>query len=265
MSKASEAGRSFLAGVLAKVPEDKRAQVEAVLTESEDALVVLGSGALAQSDINKKYSELQTAQDALETARAEIDETHTKQSDWWRANEPKVKAYDATKAELDKLKAGGKVEVGTSGSPSLEDLRKEFDDRFLSLQREGVGVMAFMTDLGVKHFREFGTEPDMQSLLADKNLGKPLPDGRVYSLVQAYEAKYGEQIKARAEKSEKDRIDKLVDEGIRERMKGQPQPFPLRDSAPSVLDVLESSTDKPEAHTVDTASALYETLQAARG
>lgn len=267
MSKASDAGKSFLAGVFAKLPEAVRGQAEAAFAaaEAEAALEVIGTGALAQPEINRKFDELKSAQEALEAKQAEVDETYTKQVKWWETNEAKAKGYDQLKPEYDKLKAGGGNVGDKTENPSVEELRKEFNDRFLSLQQEGVGVMAFMSDLAVRHFAEFGEKPDMTSLLNDKNLGKPMPDGRTYGLVQAYETKYGEQIKARHEKEEKSRIDKLVEERYAERMKGQPQPFPLRDSAPSVLDVLESSTDKPDAHTVDTATDLYEKLQSARG
>lgn len=266
MSKASEAGKVFMAGVVAKVPEERRAQAEAaaaVIMESEEALVVLGSGALAQADINRKYAELDTLKEDLDAKIAESLETHTKQTSWWDTNQTKLKEFDTVKAERDRLKAGGGTNVPDPNAPSADDLRKEFNDRITSLQTEGVGVMAFMADLAVRHYAEFQERPDMTALLNDKNLGKPMGDGRTYSLVNAYETKYGEQIKARNQKSEDDRINKLADERVKERMKGMSQPFPLRD-APSVLDVLENTADKPENHTVDSAASLYETLQAAR-
>jgi hypothetical protein len=266
-SNAHKAGSSFAAGVLAKLPEAQRAQVEAILSSDDavEALEVLGTGALAQPDYNRRLEELREKTAALDAKQAEVEETFTKQTDWWNSTKDKVQEYDRIKPEYDTLKSGGTRMPANGQPPQLDDLKKEFDEKLSQLSLQGVGLMAFMTTLGVKHFREFGEEPDMPALLADKNLGKPMPDGRTYGVVQAYETKYGEQIKARAAKAEDDRISKLVDERFRERMKSADQPFPMRGSNPSVLDVLESATDKPEAHTVDTATALYETLTAARG
>ena len=266
MSKASEAGKAFMAGVLAKLPESVRGQAEALFTsaDAESALEVIGTGALAQPEINRKLDELRTAQNNLDQMQREADAVYQQQTDWWAKNQPKVEEFDRLKPEYDRLKAG-KPSM-TLDTKVVEDLRKEFGESLSRLQTEGANVMAFMTTLGVKHFREFGTEPDLQSLLTDKQLGKPMPDGRTYGLVHAYEAKYGEQIKARATKAEDDRIGKLVEERLAERMKTiTSQPFPLRNQAPSALDILETTTDSPDKHTVDSATALYEQLQAARG
>jgi hypothetical protein len=121
--------------------------------------------------------------------------------------------------------------------------------------------MAYMTELGLKHFAEFGEKIDMTALLAD--VGKH--NSPTYGLPDAYMAKYGEQIKARAQKAKDEEINKLVEERFRERVKAEGQPFPLRNQAPSALDALEHPTDKPATHDVETATALYEQLQAARG
>lgn len=274
MSKASDTGKSFMAGVFAKLPESVRAQVETAfnMVEAEQALEIIGAGALARPEINKKFDELKVAQDKLAADQQAAEEFAERQKVWWDTHEPKVREYDRVIAENAALKAGsgtgGTGGTGNghgAGAPSVEDLKKEFDEKLALLQREGLGVMAYMSSLSAKHLKEFGEEPDMTALLADTNLGKPMPDGRIYGLVQAYATKYEAQIKARAEKAETARIDKLVEERFAERMKGMAHPFPLRDAAPSVLDVLESTTDKSENHTVDSATALYEQLQSARG
>ena len=57
---AFEDGSSFLAGVLAKVPEDLRAQVKAAFErpEAKDAVTLLGDGVLARSDYSKHMDQL---------------------------------------------------------------------------------------------------------------------------------------------------------------------------------------------------------------
>jgi hypothetical protein len=268
MSKASDAGKSFLAGVFAKLPESLRSSVESAFAaaDAESALEVIGTGALAQPEISRRLDELRSQQDELEAKRAESERIYQQQAEWWKANEPKVKAYDQIKPEYDRLKTGG-TGVTTTGNtgPSAEDLRKEFEAKLAELQSDGMNVMGFMTTLGVQHFKDFGELINWSELRSDRHLGKPMPDGRTYGLQQAYEAKYGEQITARRQKAEAERIDKLVEERWKERMKSSDQPFPLRNQAPSVLDVLENATDGPEKHTLDTAASLYEQLAAQRG
>jgi hypothetical protein len=267
MSKASDTGKSFLAGVLAKLPESVRAQAESIFTsaDAEQALEVIGTGALAQPEINRRLDELRTQTEAIEAKRAETEAIYQQQDAWWKANEPKVKAYDQLKPEYDRLKTGGSVTDTKGNGATNDDLRKEFDARLAELQTDGMNVMSFMTTLGVQHYKDFGELINWTDLRSDRNLGKPMPDGRTYGLQQAYEAKYGEQITARRQKAETERIEKLVEERYKERLKSSDQPFPLRNQAPSVLDVLETTTDAPEKHTLDTAAALYEQLAAQRG
>ena len=265
MSKASDAGKSFLAGVLAKLPENLRTQAETALlsAEAESALEVLGTGALGQSEINRKFDELRSTTEALDQEKARLEAIHGEQTRWWTANEPKIREYDTIKPEYDRLKEGKVADPINPTADQLTAMRKELNDQLVQVQREGVNLMAFMQTLGLKHYREFGEEPDLQGMLADRKIGTPLGDGRTYGLTEAYAAKYGDQVKARAQKAEDDRINKLADERVAERMKGMQQPFPLRNQA-SVLDALEAPETAPK-HDLESATALYEQLQAARG
>jgi hypothetical protein len=257
MSKASEAGKAFLAGVLAKVPEALRAQVETALTDptAEDALVVLGTGALAQSDINKKY-------DDLKAKEAQITEDYNKLNGWFETNKAKLEEYDTLKAkggQPDPPKPGATIDT----SKFLD--RDEFAKTMQQEQMAAANYLGLQNVLTLSHYNDFKEILDTRELLADKRLGSQLPDGRVFGLKDAYEAKYSEKLAERDKAREADRIKKLVDEQVAERMKGQAAtPYPIK-GAPSPLDVLDpTSQQKPEQFDVNSAVAEYQRLQEAR-
>jgi hypothetical protein len=259
MSKASEAGKAFLAGVLAKVPEALRAQVETALTDptAEEALVVLGTGALAQSDINKKY-------DDLKAKETQLTEDYTKLNTWYETNASKLAEYDTLKANKgnggDPPKPGAPPPVDTS---KFLD-RETFEQTMRQEQLAAANFLGLQSALTLSHYKDFGEVIDTRELLADKRLGSQMPDGRVFGLKDAYDAKYADKIAARDKQREDDRINKLVDAQVSERMKGQAAPYPIK-GAPSPLDVLDpTSQQKPEQFDVNSAVVEYERLQAAR-
>ena len=106
----------------------------------------------------------------------------------------------------------------------------------------------------------------MTELVANPKLGKPVygQPGRVYSLQDAYQEKYGERLQAKYKEAEDKRINDEVEKRLGERIKQttSTHPFPLRAES-SPLDVL-STKDGPAAHTLDSAVAEYERLVAAK-
>jgi hypothetical protein len=107
----------------------------------------------------------------------------------------------------------------------------------------------------------------MTELVANPKLGKPVygDPSRVFSLQDAYIEKYGERLTAKHKEIEDKRFNDEVDRRLQERLKAttSTHPFPLRAES-SPLDVL-STKEGPAAHTLDSAVAEYERLQAARG
>ncbi len=280
---AFEEGSSFLAGVLAKVPEALRAQVKEAFekAEAKDAVTLIGDSVLARSDYSRKMDDLRKQDTALKDQLAAATDLYERNQAWYRTNEAALKDYPTMRAELDRLKAGGGNGTGdTNGDghapSSAAELKKLVEDTLASAldttladrERGYVDVVAFMQDTGFTHHQTFGTPLNMRELVAHPKLGRPVSGqpGRVFSLQDAYHEKYGEQIAVK----QKEAHDKLIETEVQtrlaeERKKHIDQPFPLRGGpGPSVLDVLDTK-EGPAAHTLDSAVATYEQLQAGRG
>src|SRR5215510_3070249 len=92
---AFEEGSSFVAGVLAKLPESLRAQVKDALEkpEAKDAVVLLGDGVLARADYSKHM-------DLLKAKETDLTSKWEELNDWYRANEAALKEYPTLKAQL---------------------------------------------------------------------------------------------------------------------------------------------------------------------
>lgn len=252
---AKESGEMFLAGVLAKIPEDQRAQVEAAL-RAEAVLTHLGDGVLARSD----YS---THMDALRTKETDLQSKFTELNDWWTANEAALREYKVIKPEYETLKTGTKT---TTTTTTAEDQRKVAMDVVNEAGREYVSVSAWIAAKAVEHLHRFAEPLDTMALVANPKLGKPIPGqpDRVFSLQDAYTEAYGERVTAKLQEAETARITKLVEDRLtEERKKFTSHPFPLASESVLPIDTL-SDPNRPK-HTVDSAIALYEQLQSGRG
>ncbi len=279
---AFEEGSSFLAGVLAKVPEALRAQVKAAFEtpDAKDAVTLLGDGVLARSDYSKRMDQLSAQDKDLKDKLVAATDLYDRNQTWYRTNEAALKEYPTLKSELDRLKAGGGTGDGNGDgggdhrSAPLD--RKTIEETIASLldtslaerERGYVDVVAFMQDTGFTHHQTFGSPLNMRELVANPKLGKPIlgQPGRVFSLQDAYQEKYGEQLVAKQKEVHDKQIEDEVQKRlVEERKKLIDQPFPLRGGpGPSVLDVLDTK-EGSAAHTLDAAVAAYEQLQAGRG
>lgn len=250
MSKAIDAGKAFLAGVLAKLPENVRGQVETAFNDPQaaDALTVIGSGALAQSDINRKYQEIQTQQTELDAAIAQAQADYQKNVDWFEKNN----------AELARLKALADGTQPPTPAPapapasgiSKDDLEKYLAER----DRSYASVLGLTTTLATQHYKDFGEVLDGNALIAYAEKNRQ-------SLGDAYRNLFAEKIKAKADAEEQARINKQVEERVADALKKQAgQPFPLKNGEASALDVLELK-EKPE---LPDPVAEYNRLQSLR-
>jgi hypothetical protein len=258
MSKATDSAKEFLAGVFAKLPAEKRAQVEEVLlsADAEAALTIVGEGVLGRAENTRIAQELQQKEQTVNTFKQELDQ-------WYAANEPKLKEFDQIKPEFDRLKAGDTIRVKPNGEGSMNE--KQVQDLIAAATADAVPAMALMTELSVDHFQKFGEKVDMRAMLADPKLGKPQSNGSIYGLVDAYQTKYGEKLTAKATEAENARVEKIVSERLQAKLAANPQiPYPVRPGG-SPLDLIEEGKDPASLHTVDTATAEYERLQASRG
>jgi hypothetical protein len=261
---AFESGQSFLAGVLAKLPQEQQAQARAIFeaAEAKDAVVLLGDGALARSDYSRSMDSLREKEQAL-------NEYYVRLDGWYSENK---QALDATRST-----GGGDptppreqppAQPAAGGNLALtqDDIRRIANDAINEAGRDYIAVSAFLATQGARHSHLFGEPLDMTELVANPKLGKPIygQPGRVYSLQDAYLERYGERIQKKQQEAEDKRINDEVDKRLSERIKqtSSGHPFPLRQES-SPLDVLQTK-DGPSVHTLDSAVAEYERLVAAK-
>ena len=271
MSKATDAGKSFLAGVLAKLPAEARPQAEAIFAAAgaEGALELLGTGALGQADINRKYDELRAEQTKLETTKAELDERKTTLDGWWNANKAALEEYVEIKPKYDELaaKGGGNVDPNKPVPPSA-DLEKRLAAELEARDRAFAAAMAMVVPLSARHQMMFNEVLEVQELMADPKLGTVIDQatGKRYGLQEAYDTKHGTRVAEKREAAHKDQIEKEVQKRLQEERAKLPQqmPYPLRDPSPSPLDALTATDRKTSDYSVDSAVETYNRLSEAR-
>jgi hypothetical protein len=256
---AFESGQSFLAGVLAKLPQEQQAQAKAIFdaAEAKDAVTLIGDSTLARSDYSRSM-------DQMREKEAALNEYYTRLDGWYTDN----------KAALDEARASGRPDPAPTPQPtpapsgmiSSDEIRRIANEAINEAGRDYIAVTAFLTTQGARHSHMFGEPLDMTELVANPKLGKPIlgQPGRVYSLQDAYHEKYGERIATRNKEAEDKRINDEVEKRLGERIKQttSTHPFPLRQES-SPLDVLQTK-DGPAVHTLDSAVAEYERLVAAK-
>jgi len=255
---AFESGQSFLAGVLAKLPQEQQAQARSIFeaAEAKDAVTLIGDSTLARSDYSRSM-------DTLREKEAALNEYYTKLDGW----------YGENKALLEQARTGGGPDpapdpapAGAGGMISASEARRIAEEAVNEAGRDYIAVTAFLTTQGGRHAHMFNEPLDMNELVANPKLGKPVigQPGRVYSLQDAYNEKYGDRLRAKHQEQEDKRINDEVEKRLGERIKQSTSthPFPLRAES-SPLDVL-STKDGVAAHTLDSAVAEYERLVAAK-
>lgn len=254
MSKALDSGKSFLDAVLAKLPESLRADAAKAFAapEAAEALTTLGDGVLARSDYSRSMDELKTQQEALAS-------DYEKLNTWYDQNKERLGKVTTLEAEIARLQGNPPPKPDDKKEPPVSGLTKEEVAQILEDRDKGyAGVLALTTSLATKHLRDFNEVLDVNALIDHATKNK-------VDLKMAYETVHKDQLAAKAKAEEDARINKEVETRLADRLKGQPLPYPVRGSSPSVLDILDNKQDSPANHTLDTAVAEYDRLQAARG
>jgi len=265
---AYESGQAFIASVLAKLPEAQREAARVIFeaADAKDAVTVLGDGTLARSDYSRSM-------DAMREKETQLNDHYTRLNDWYTVNKD---ALEAAKTARDgDLKtpannvvdpARGKEDLQTPATFTLDDVRRIADEAVNTAGKDYIAVSAFIANQASRHLALFGEPLDALEIAQNPKVGRPIAGqpGRIFSLQDAYLEKYGERLQEKYKAAEEKRFNDEVDRRLAERQKqNTSHPFPLR-SESSPLDVL-STKDGPAQHTLDTAVAEYERLQAARG
>jgi hypothetical protein len=260
---AFESGQSFLAGVLAKLPESQRAQAEAIFNDAaaKEAVTLVGDGALGRSDYSRHMDDLREKEQSL-------TEYYTRLDGWYKDNQGALEAARSggrqPAADPNPQPNGnGHTQPNSTLDPAA--IRRIAEEAINEAGRDYIAVSAFLTTQGAWHSHVFGEPLDMTELVQNPKLGRPIvgQPGRVFSLQDAYQEKYGDRIGAKNKELEEKRFNDEVDKRLLARTSASAsQPFPLR-SESSPLDVL-STKDGTAAHTLDSAVAEYERLVAAK-
>lgn len=264
---AYESGQSLLAGVLAKLPESARAQAKAIFeaAEAKDAVTLIGDSGLARSDYSKNMDDLKLKEDATAARLAELES-------WYGVNKNALDEYVQIKPKYDTLAAGSGTPNPNPPTPKPplaydpEDARRIAAEVVDGAGRDYINISAWMAAKSVDHLHKFGEPPDVMALVQNPKLGKPVAGqpGRVFSLEDAYNEKYHEQVAAKTKEVHDKQIETEVQKRLaEERSKHPGHPFPLRSEA-SVLDVLKDTNNNPSSYTVDSAVAEYDRLQSQR-
>lgn len=261
-TKALDAGKAFIDGILAKLPENLRdaAKTALLAPEATDALTFAGEGALARADYSRQMDAIRQKEEAITTDYERLNAWYTtKQEDL---------------AELDQYRTGKKTPAGApperttqptapdlSGVVKVEDFTRTMQEQQLS----AANYLALQNTLTMQHYDRFKEVIDARELLKDPSLGKQKSDGATYGLIDAYQTKYAEKLAAYTAEQETKRVNQLVEAQVAERLKSLPQAqaFPLR-SQPSALDLLDTPEFKPEQFTAQAAADEYARLQQQR-
>jgi hypothetical protein len=258
---AFESGQSFLAGVLAKLPAEQRAQAQAIFNaaEAKEAVTVLGDGALARSDYSRSM-------DGIREKEQVLNEYYTRLDGWYAENKAALDGKPHEAAAAPAQPAAPAPAAGGNLAFTQEDIRRIANDAVNEAGRDYIAVSAFLATQGARHQHLFNEPLDMTELVASPKLGKPVygQPGRVFSLQDAYTERYGERIQKKQQEAEDKRINDEVNKRLGEKLKdtSSSHPFPLRQES-SPLDVLQTK-DGPAAHTLDSAVAEYERLVSAK-
>jgi len=266
---AFESGQSLMAGVLAKLPEEKRAQAEAIFNDAgaKDAVTLLGDAGLARADYSRSMDGLREKEQALVQYYEQLNT-------WYGDNRSVIDAARAaqqqrpvqTTGQLQQVQPQQALQSPAAATLTADDVRRIAEEGINAAGKDYIAVSAFIASQSAQHQALFHEPLDALELVNNPKLGKPIvgQPGRVFSLQDAYMEKYGQRVQDAQKQAYEKAFNDEVEKRIAERRKNEAtHPFPLR-SESSVLDVLNTK-EGPAVHTLDTAVAEYERLQAARG
>lgn len=253
----TQVGKQFLSEVLANIEEADRAAVEAAFGKSSKAVEALGAGAKRQSEFSRSMDELRASQakltkdaEDLAAAKATVQSTYEKQTEWWEANKAALAAR--TTEENPALTSPKPAEI-----PADVIRRADLDEA----GRGVVGFTAYTIKLALRHAREFpGEELDIQDLA-----NKAAATKGQKTIEDIYQDLYGAKLKEKVDAARTADIQRQVNDGVQAALKAQRSgtPYPLASMAGSPLDVLTTKPDTSQ-YTVDAAADEYNRLVAAK-
>lgn len=236
---------TFLAGILAHVPEADRGKVET-------AIEGLEKDGLRQSDYSKLANEATEAQ-------KRFDALYAANTEWFEEKKAALAERDVLAAKVIELE---KRPEHVADLPADLIRKADLDKMFAETERGAVGFIAEANVLTLKHYKEFGEILNITDLLADKRVQQ-------IGLQGVYADKFKDQIATKTKAADDARAEAFREEGRkaeRERLASTRSPYPVVGNEPSALDAIEASrTGKaPELKTLDDLAAEYARLSGVR-
>lgn len=264
--KGAAAGKSFLAGVLAKLsPEDRQKGEEAWKTleglGGGTVVAAVGDGTLAQDEFSRQSDALKTQAEALEAQKQDLDQRdqslqawHVELNDWYG----KVKGRLAAGKPSGNGNGDPDPKPGDKPVPSAVALTEEAYTEKIGQER--AAFLGFSRDQNLitrEHYQKFGEIVDLEPLLRHQQIGQVGLLG-VYELVHKDRL---EKHKADAQAAHDKKIADAAVQQFRESQATMPYPTPTGAGSGSPLDALTVGVKSP---LVDAATAEYTRLQAER-
>lgn len=244
-----ERGLTYVTELLALVPEGAREAVKEELNRDE-ILDHAGESVLRRADYSRHMDETKKAQEALEISIKKYDDLYAKNIVWRQEN---VSAAEEMKAENERYKAvlaadpllGGNGEGGGDLTPAhspagadlkdyikREDAEKALKERLEETERNGIQLMAMVSNIQARHLKDFDEVLDAQELFEHANkVGLPLPT--------AYQDFVKDRVEESRETAHKEALKQAHEEGRMEALKtGAVLPHNVGNNEPTVIDVL---------------------------
>lgn len=240
---------TFLAGILAHVPEADRGKVET-------AIEGLEANGLRQSEFSKLSDEAAAAKKAFDAKLAE-------NIAWYNDRKAALGEVDTLRAENAELKAKGNgTGEGEHDKPFKLPEGLVYKKDVEELERGAVGFIAEANVLALKHYKDFNEILNITDLMKD-------PRVQQIGIQGVYADKFKDQIAAKA-KAAKDASDEALRkegyEKARAEQANQHHPYPVVGNEPSVLDGIEAARAGKQvaARSVDEMAAEFARLNAVR-
>jgi len=257
MAKGAAAGKTFLQGILAKLPEGLRADAARVF-ETVELQTAVGDGTLALEDFTRQSDELTAHKTALEALQAKVktkDEElatwHGELTAWYGVNKDLIElGKTAQGGDPSKPNGGKKVEEPVAFTP------KDYDERIAAERASFLGFQRDQNLLTRQHFTHFGEILDLEPLLKHPQIAQ-------VGLVGAYELVHKERLDKHKADTQAAHDKKIADKAVQDYQQANAQmPYPPLTGAGSgsPLDALTAKASP----VVDAAVEHYNRLTAER-
>lgn len=245
-----ERGRAYLTDLLTRAPEDRREGVMEVFTD--EMLDHVGDSVLRQSDYSRGMDVQRKATEAAAADSAKYQGLYDDNIRWRHSQADNVVKLEAenerykTMLSADPLLGNGEGEGDSktlhSNGVDLKDYikrdeaEKNLKERLEETERNGIQVMAMISNIQARHLKSFDEALDAQELFEHSAKTK-LP------LAAAYQDFIKERVDESRETAHKDDIKKAREEGRIEALRKPLLPHVVDNTEPTAIDVL-SMNDK---------------------